>query len=72
MQQGFLRVHEVAERYGVQPETVRRWLRSGKLVGFRPGGEGDWRVGAEALAAFEARAPLVPRTATSGTGKPHG
>lgn len=54
---GFSSVQEVADRYGVKPETVRRWLRTGKLAGFRPGGGGDWRVSGEALAAFEARTP---------------
>ena len=28
-----LKVHEVAQRLRVGPETVRRWLRSGKLRG---------------------------------------
>jgi excisionase family DNA binding protein len=31
-------VREVAERLRSSPETVRRWLRQGKLRGFRPGG----------------------------------
>ena len=33
-----LTVREVAERLRSSPETVRRWLRQGKLGGFRPGG----------------------------------
>ncbi len=33
-----LTVPEVAERLRTNPETVRRWLRQGKLRGFRPGG----------------------------------
>jgi excisionase family DNA binding protein len=33
-----LTVREVAERLRSSPETVRRWLRQGKLRGFRPGG----------------------------------
>jgi excisionase family DNA binding protein len=33
-----LTVREVAERIRSSPETVRRWLRQGKLRGFRPGG----------------------------------
>jgi excisionase family DNA binding protein len=34
----FLTVREVAERIRSSPQTVRRWLRQGRLRGFRPGG----------------------------------
>jgi excisionase family DNA binding protein len=37
-QQRLLTVREVAEQIRSSPETVRRWLRQGKLHGFRPGG----------------------------------
>jgi excisionase family DNA binding protein len=37
-EQRLLTVREVAERLRSSPETVRRWLRQGKLRGFRPGG----------------------------------
>jgi len=33
-----LTVREVAQRIRSSPETVRRWLRQGRLRGFRPGG----------------------------------
>lgn len=33
-----LTVREVAERIRSSPQTVRRWLRQGRLRGFRPGG----------------------------------
>jgi excisionase family DNA binding protein len=33
-----LTVSEVAERLRVYPETVRRWLRAGRLTGIRLGG----------------------------------
>jgi excisionase family DNA binding protein len=33
-----LTVREVAERIRSTPQTVRRWLRQGRLRGFRPGG----------------------------------
>ena len=33
-----LTVREVADRLRSSPETVRRWLRGGKLRGFRLGG----------------------------------
>jgi excisionase family DNA binding protein len=38
MNERLLTVREVAERLRSSPETVRRWLRQGKLRGFRPGG----------------------------------
>ena len=34
-----LTVHDVATRLKITPETVRRWLRAGKLRGARPGGD---------------------------------
>lgn len=48
-----LTVPEVAERLRVDPETVRRWLRSGRLAGYQPGGEkAGWRVTESALQAY--------------------
>jgi excisionase family DNA binding protein len=38
MNERLLTVREVAERLRSSPETVRRWLRRGRLRGFRPGG----------------------------------
>jgi excisionase family DNA binding protein len=40
-----LTVEDVARRLMVNPETVRIWLRQGKLRGMRPGGKrAGWRV----------------------------
>lgn len=48
-----LTVREVAERLRSSPETVRRWLRQGKLRGFRPGGTKlGYRVSEEELQRF--------------------
>ena len=33
----YLRVHEIAERYGVADSTVLRWIKDGKLRAIRPG-----------------------------------
>lgn len=41
---------EVSEKLNVSRPTVLRWLRTGKLEGFRVGGR--WRVTPEALADF--------------------
>lgn len=37
-QERLLTVREVAERIRSSPQTVRRWLRQGRLRGFQPGG----------------------------------
>jgi excisionase family DNA binding protein len=34
-----LTVSKVARILGAQPETIRRWLRDGRLRGFSPGGK---------------------------------
>jgi excisionase family DNA binding protein len=40
-----LTVREVADRLKIHPETVRDWLRQGRLRGSRPGGDKTgWRV----------------------------
>ena len=40
-----LKVPEVAKRLGLNPETIRRWLREGKLRGVLVGGtRGGYRV----------------------------
>jgi excisionase family DNA binding protein len=40
-----LRVSDVAKRLDINPETVRIWLRTGKLRGTRPGGDKmGWRI----------------------------
>ena len=55
-----LTVREVAERLRSSPETVRRWLRQGKLRGFRPGGTKlGYRVSEEELQDFINRSPAA-------------
>jgi excisionase family DNA binding protein len=44
-----LTVEEVAEQLRIHPETVRRWLREGRLKGFRISRRGGWRVQAESV-----------------------
>lgn len=46
-------ITQVASRYGVSTETVRRWLISGKLKGFRAGARGKWRILRESIEHFE-------------------
>ncbi len=46
-----LTVKEVAERLSANPQTIRKWLREGKLRGTMPGGEKlGYRIPASELA----------------------
>ena len=66
-EQRLLTVREVAERIRSSPETVRRWLRQGKLRGFRPGGTKlGYRVPESELQRF-----LQQRLDESGEGVGH-
>ena len=50
-------VPDVAARLQVSEETVRTWLRSGRLRGLRPGGRrAGWRVRQSDLERFMAAA----------------
>ncbi|MCA1646782.1 MAG: helix-turn-helix domain-containing protein [Chloroflexi bacterium] len=50
-----LTVQEVAARLKMNPETVRRWLRDGKLQGYLLGGDrGGYRVAESDLKEFMA------------------
>ena len=44
MQEQLFTVEEVAERLKVHPESVRRWLRDGRMRGFRMARRAGWRV----------------------------
>ena len=46
----FHTVEEVAERLQVSDQTVRRWVKSGKLKAYKPGRE--WRVKPSDLETF--------------------
>lgn len=37
-------VEEVADALKVHPESVRRWLREGRLDGYRISRRGGWRI----------------------------
>ena len=47
---GILTVRQVAERLQVNPETIYRWLRKGKLVGYRA--NKLWRIAEDELELF--------------------
>ena len=39
-----LTVTDVAARLQVKEETVREWLRTGRLSGYNLGGQAGWRI----------------------------
>jgi excisionase family DNA binding protein len=48
-----LTVPEVAEQMRASEETVRRWLRAGRIRGFQPGGTRlGWRIAESEVARF--------------------
>ena len=44
-----LTVEDVAKQLQVHPETIRRWLREGRLDGYRISRRGGWRVRPESV-----------------------
>ena len=51
----YLTVDDVAERLHVSAWSVREWLKSGRLVGFQPGGRRvGWRIRESELERFVA------------------
>ena len=55
----YLSTEEVAEQLAVDEQTVRRWIKSGRLQAYKPGRA--WRIPPDALAAFleDRRGPLA-------------
>ena len=47
-----LSVEDVARRLGLNPETIRRYLRQGAIKGVRFGFRAGWRIKEADLAAF--------------------
>jgi excisionase family DNA binding protein len=59
-QEQYSTIDEVAERLQVSDQTIRRWIKSGRLAAYKPGRE--WRIKTEDLERFlEARSsPKAP------------
>lgn len=47
-----LTVHEVAAYLRIDPESIRRWLRDGKLLGINLGRGSGWRIRTADLQGF--------------------
>ncbi|HZT97719.1 MAG TPA: helix-turn-helix domain-containing protein [Chloroflexota bacterium] len=65
-------VSEVAEYFRVDPESVRRWLRDGKLLGINLGRGPGWRIRQADLELFieerRTRAGELPHDVGDGEG----
>lgn len=64
-----LTVAEVAEYFRVEPESVRRWLREGKLLGINLGRGPGWRIRLGDLEAFIAERHTKPGEAPPDLGE---
>jgi excisionase family DNA binding protein len=65
-----LTVTDLAQRFGRHPSTIRQWLESGQLEGYKLLGR-EWRVPAVAVAAFQDRQRQAQeRRASPGRGTP--
>ena len=54
MRRRFLTVGEVANGLEVHEQTVRRWIKTGQLPAYKPGGSprGPWRIDEDDLESF--------------------
>lgn len=67
----YLTVEQIAERLQTTETTVRDWLKSGRLVGFKPGGRRvGWRVRESDLERFVEQA-ITARTDSEATALRH-
>ena len=62
-QEQWLTVAQIADRLQVHHETVRRWLRDGRLLGRNFGGKSGYRVREKDLEAFLAEDPQEGKVA---------
>lgn len=61
-----LTVHDLAERFGRRPSTIRTWVEAGRFPGAYRFQNREWRVPAAGVAAFEAGARDRPRPRRDG------
>jgi len=53
VEEQWLTTREIAQRLKLTEYTVREWLRTGRLKGYRPGGDrAGWRVRESDLSTF--------------------
>ena len=59
-QERWLTVEEAAERLSVHDQTVRRWLRAGKLQGTSINRRAGWRIRESEIERFLTEGPAHP------------
>ena len=48
----WLKVADVAKELSVHPETIKRWIRAGRLAAVKTSANGNWRISDEELHRF--------------------
>ena len=48
----WLKVTDVAKELSVHPETIKRWIREGRLAAVKTSANGNWRISDEELSRF--------------------
>ena len=48
----WLKVTDVAKELSVHPETIKRWIREGRLAAVKTSANGNWRISDEELRRF--------------------
>ncbi len=61
-QERWLTVEEAAQRLSVHDQTVRRWLRSGQLVGTSINRRAGWRIRESEIERFLTQGPAEGAT----------
>lgn len=64
----FLTVNEISEKLKIQRRTVIRWILSGRLRAFKPGGGRFWRIRERDLKKFIRDGSDAPKHSADGAG----
>lgn len=64
MKEEYLTINEAAAAVNVSHQTIRRWIKSGKLMGLRTSQNGRWRIARSAVV----EALTVPTNGATGAG----
>jgi excisionase family DNA binding protein len=58
----WMTTEEVAALLKVNPESVRRWLRTGEMIGSQLGNRSGWRISRDEVARFMREREHAPET----------
>lgn len=62
-EQELMTVEDIAARLKVHPESVRRWLREGQMMGYRMSRAAGWRVERREVERFLREGPRLEKLA---------